>query len=54
MKVDIPEHSREELTKIRCWLTGYHAGKGSSDIKSIPGEFIIRQLIMAIDNKKEE
>ena len=53
MKIDIPDHSREELTKLRCWFTGYHAGKGDINILGIPGELILRQLIVAIDKKKD-
>ena len=53
MKVDIPKHSREELTKLRCFLSGYHAGKGGGPL-TIPGELILIQLIMAIDDSKEK
>jgi hypothetical protein len=53
MKVEIPDHSREELTKLRCFLTGYHHGKGEGVTSILPGELILRQLIMAIDASKE-
>lgn len=36
---------RGELTKVRCWLTGYEAGTG----KSPPGVDSLRQAIMLID-----
>lgn len=51
MIVDIPDHSREELTKLRCFLTGYRQGRGDKHT-SIPGEEVLRLLIMAIDSKE--
>lgn len=36
---------RGELTKVRCWLTGFEAGTG----KSPPGVDGLRQAIMLID-----
>jgi len=55
VKVDVPDHSREELTKLRCFLTGYHAGKGETGLTlSVPGELILRQIIMAIDESSRK
>lgn len=48
MKVDIPtlQMLRGELTKVRCWITGFkEAGKNGP-----PGEDAIRQTIMLIDD----
>jgi len=46
---------RSELTKVRCWLTGFHAGQGDK-LGHIPGEDSIRQIILALDDalKKAE
>ena len=52
--VKIPEHAREELTKLRCFLTGYHHGRGEALTSFVPGELIIRQLINAIDQSSNE
>ena len=56
-QIEVPDHWRAELTKIRCWITGYQAGRhipGGMDLESsIPGEQVLRQIIMAIDDAKE-
>lgn len=36
---------RGELTKVRCWLTGFEAGTG----KSPPGADSLRQSIIFLD-----
>lgn len=36
---------RGELTKVRCWLTGFEVGTG----KSPPGNDSLRQIIILID-----
>ena len=46
MKVKIPDYTYEELTKLRCWLSGYKEGRNMK--LSIPGEDILRQLLIAI------
>lgn len=41
---------RAELTKVRCWMTGFAAGRhGSNTLAGIPGEDSLRQTIQAID-----
>ena len=49
-KIDVESHWHHELAKVRCWLTGYHAGRsapGSIPV-SIPGEDVLRQIQVAI------
>lgn len=53
-KVDVKDHWRHELSKLRCWLEGYKAGRhipGCMGVH-IPGEMAITQIILAIDNAK--
>ena len=52
--MEVEDFWRGELTKLRCWLEGYKAGKSfpGSIEPTIPGFLIIRQLIMAIDKAK--
>ena len=33
---------KSEIGKVRCWLTGFHAGRG--DTLEIPGEDSLRQV----------
>ena len=41
---------RAELTKVRCWMTGFQAGtKGAA----IPGEDGLRQAILFLDELLE-
>jgi hypothetical protein len=47
-KMEVHDHWRDELTKLRCWMSGFHAGM--SEYVHIPGEDVARQIIMAIDN----
>ena len=51
-KVNVESHWREELTKLRCWLSGFKEGRQSpgSLICSVPGEDVLRQIIIAIDD----
>lgn len=55
-KIEIQDHWKIELTKIRCWMSGYRAGRtlpGQTNLDSIiPGEDVLRQIIMAIDESK--
>lgn len=55
-KVDVKDHWREELTKLRCWITGFNAGRTppGSLSNNLPGEDVLRQIIQAIDNAKDE
>lgn len=42
---------RGELTKVRCWMTGFQAGRtspGSLNV-GIPGDDSLRQIIQLID-----
>ena len=35
-----------EIVKVRCWLTGFHAGRGGNGL--IPGEDSLRQIHMLL------
>lgn len=56
-KVEVQDHWRYELTKLRCWIGGFRAGRnlpGQVNLENyIPGEDVLRQIIMAIDDAKE-
>jgi hypothetical protein len=45
-------HWRGELTKLRCWITGFYAGRGGNS--QIPGEQVLWQIIQAIDDAEEK
>lgn len=49
-KVEVEPHWLHELAKVRCWLSGYHAGRSApgSTPGSIPGEDVLRQIQVAI------
>lgn len=49
-KVEVEPHWLHELAKVRCWLSGYHAGRSApgSMPGSIPGEDVLRQIQVAI------
>jgi hypothetical protein len=53
-KVEVQDHWRSELTKLRCWIEGYSAGRNvpGSTPHSLPGQDVLRQIIMAIDEVK--
>lgn len=42
---------RAELTKVRCWMSGFSAGRSSPGhlSVSIPGEDSLRQTIIFLD-----
>jgi len=42
---------RGELTKVRCWMTGFQAGRSSPSSLNvgIPGDDSLRQIIILID-----
>lgn len=42
---------RGELTKVRCWITGFQAGRSSPGSLNvgIPGDDSLRQIIILID-----
>ena len=50
-KIEVKDHWRYELTKLRCWLSGYNDGRHVPGAlpPMVPGEMILRQIIMAID-----
>lgn len=56
-KIEVQPHWRGELTKVRCWISGWEAGRrhpGSLNaLDSVPGDDVLRQIIMAIDDAKE-
>lgn len=53
-KIVVEDHWKNELSKLRCWINGWQAGRrlpGSTDLTTfIPGEDVLRQIIIAIDN----
>lgn len=53
-KVTVEDHWKVELQKLRCWISGYRAGRtlpGQTNLDNyIPGEDVLRQIIMAIDD----
>lgn len=51
VKVEAHDHWREELTKLRCWLSGFKEGRTSPGGLEmiIPGEDVLRQIIITID-----
>lgn len=55
-QIVIQDGWRYQLTKMRCWISGYKAGRhvpGSLNLDSdIPGEDVLRQIILAIDEAK--
>ena len=53
-KIEVQNHWRDELTKLRCWLTGYNDGRSAPGHLQhmVPGEMILRQIINAIDEAK--
>ena len=40
---------RQELTKVRCWVSGYDAGR-TGHLGGVPGADGLRQAIMLIDD----
>ena len=54
-KVEIQDHWRHELTKLRCWINGFQSGRKTPGVinldNHIPGEEVLRQIIMAIDEE---
>ena len=55
-KIVIADHWPSELNKLRCWITGWKAGRslpGSMNIENyVPGEDVVRQILMAISDTK--
>jgi hypothetical protein len=56
-KINVEQHWKIELQKLRCWIGGFRAGRtlpGSVNLESyVPGEDVLRQIILAIDDAKE-
>lgn len=56
-KIQVEPHWHSELSKLRCWISGWRAGRslpGQMDLNNhIPGEEVLRQIIMSIDDAKE-
>jgi hypothetical protein len=57
MKIPVEQHWKIELQKLRCWISGFQAGRktpGAINLDNhIPGEDVLRQIIIAIDDAKE-
>lgn len=51
-KIKVASHWRHQLTQMRCWVDGYKAGRNDPGAMPyhIPGEDVLRQIIMAIDD----
>ena len=56
MKIEAKDHWRDELTKLRCWLSGYTEGRTlPGQIQyMVPGEMVLRQIIQSIDDAKRK
>lgn len=56
-KIVVEQHWGKELQKLRCWISGFRAGRslpGQYNIDNhLPGEDVLRQIVMAIDEAKE-
>lgn len=54
MKIEIDEDRavmlRRELTKVRCWISGWEAAQPLNSLRQVPGANAIRLAIMAIDD----
>lgn len=50
IELEVADYWYSELTKVRCWMTGYEAGSNTSPIA---GSDILRQIQLAIkENNK--
>jgi hypothetical protein len=56
IKIEVQEHWGHELAKLRSWMSGFRAGRtlpGQVNLEAyIPGEDIIRQILLAISDTK--
>jgi len=55
-KIEVQDHWRNELTKLRCWLSGFSEGRqipGQLQYM-VPGELVLKQIISAIDDSKNK
>lgn len=50
-RIEVKDHWRHQLTQVRCWISGFTAGRHvpGTLATSIPGEAVIHQIILAID-----
>lgn len=57
-KIEVEDHWKMELQKLRCWLSGFNAGRktpGEINLDHyIPGQDVLRQIIVAIDDAKDK
>ena len=56
-KIEVKDHWKSQLQQLRCWIGGFRAGRtlpGQVNIENyVPGEDVLRQIIIAIDDAKE-
>ena len=56
-KIVVQNHWAKELNKVRCWISGWQAARrtpGTLNLSEhVPGEQVLAQIIMAIDEAKE-
>ena len=56
-KIEVQEHWQIELQKLRCWISGFRAGRtlpGSVNLEGyVPGENVLSQIVMAISDAKD-
>ena len=57
-KIVVPDHWAHELSKLRCWISGWRAARtlpGQMNLENVvPGEDTIRQILMAINDSKSK
>jgi hypothetical protein len=57
-KIPVEPHWAIELSKLRCWIKGWKAGRsvpGQTNIDNfLPGEDVLRQIQMAISDAKDK
>lgn len=51
-RIEVQDHWAREITKLRCWLAGFKAGRGDDFPNAIPGEDVLRQIEIAIRDAK--
>lgn len=57
-KIEVQDHWQIELQKLRCWISGFRAGRtlpGTANLESyVPGENVLSQIVMAISDAKDQ
>ena len=57
-KLVVEDHWKIELQKLRCWISGFRAGRtlpGQVNLESyVPGEDVLRQIVVAISDAEAE